>query len=161
MLDAYNAMRGVDDIAEVESDDTVDEEQLRLLQSNGCFLPVCESRKRRIFEECRQRLGKTAFEKKFCAVCDRRHPLRHLKRSCPEGQIATTWCDKLAPTDEIPLALRQFYDVSGIIPQLKGALLSCQGMERDTDGFASGFLFVCQTCDTLFLVVATTRRSFP
>lgn len=85
------------------------------------------------------------IERLVCVVCDRWVSKIGVKRYKPGENAALRWRAKLRGSNNVPNVFRKYYDVSGVVHELRGSLLSQSGLEK-RGGHHTGYLIVCPEC---------------
>lgn len=119
---------------------------LQYMDQEGSFSSVTDEQKKNILDRARACIGLNAADKKGCAVCDSRWQSRSIRRCRIEGLTAERWCSILQPCADVPMPLISYYDISEWVPNLKGAMLSRNGVVRNDGGMPIGKIFVCDRC---------------
>lgn len=112
---------------------------------NRTFEATTAHTKGAVYNRARKRNGIDNIERLVCAVCDQRILRIGVKRYKPGGNAALRWRAKLRGSENVPNVLRKYYDVSGVVHELRGSLLSQSGLEK-RGGPHTGYLILCPEC---------------
>ncbi len=111
------------------------------------FRPVSGDQKEYIFNDAKKKIGISNFQRFICSVCDCSWPRNQIREVSLTEKKAQKWRMKIRPHGDTPQALQSFYDVSSMLPQLHGMMLSRKGVQLNSTAMPTGCIYVCFSCE--------------